>query len=68
MEENHIDLMQQTVGGYTTIRIPESSLHRILIANFLAQFDDITPGHLTSFGTSDIINRYLVGPINVIQT
>lgn len=62
MEEHHIDIMMESVGGYAAIRIPETRLHWILIANLFAQLNDFAPLHLAMIGARYIIDGHIHRP------
>lgn len=59
MEEQHIDIVMQSIGGYAAIRIPETRLHWVLIANLFAHLNHLAPLHLAMIGARDIINGYI---------
>lgn len=62
MEEHHIDIMMEFVGGYAAIRIPETRLHWILIANLFAQLNYFAPLHLAMIGARYIIDGHIHRP------
>jgi len=63
MEEQHIDVMMDFICGYTSILIPEPSLHWILIANLFAHLNYLTPLHLSMIGTRDIVHGNIHRPL-----
>lgn len=62
MEQSHIDIMHNGRRGQHTIRIPEASLKRILIAKATAVLKDLVPGEFLAFAARDIVDRNILGP------